>query len=331
TAQANFLDVSTVLATLPTATTRRIVTWCVEMFGPADHSLTPSCSSSAEIPVSNGFAIHERAVEFGSPAVFGMISEPIGPARGPVAVLLNVASEHHVGPSRMWVDLAREWASLGLRAVRVDLSGLGDSPSAPGQRPGLAFPYNALFNMRQIANTVSPDDPTGLVWMGMCSGGYHALEAAAAFGAAGAFVVNPKFTIVPPEGRLATQESWRRMCCVIPAWARNPSKSDKIPLRSPRHIRGLVYRCLYKLGLRSTPAGGLRELNRRSKLTTIVSAPDDAKPLLRFRWARMAGRYSNVQLQVIANLDHSLLHTPQRKEVAAMATVWMITRSSAES
>ncbi len=43
------------------------------------------------------------------------------------AVLLNVGLIHHIGPSRIYVKMAREFAVLGIVALRFDLSGIGDS------------------------------------------------------------------------------------------------------------------------------------------------------------------------------------------------------------
>ena len=56
----------------------------------------------------------------------GVLTEvPDDLGTGPTAILLNVANQHHIGPNRLWVELARQWASDGIRALRVDLSGLG--------------------------------------------------------------------------------------------------------------------------------------------------------------------------------------------------------------
>ncbi len=52
----------------------------------------------------------------------------------PWVVLVNVAAEHHIGPGRRWVEWARRWAALGYRVVRIDQSGVGDSPTPAGRR-----------------------------------------------------------------------------------------------------------------------------------------------------------------------------------------------------
>src|SRR5437763_15110981 len=50
-------------------------------------------------------------------------------------VLLNADLIHHVGPSRLYVKLARVLAGRGVATLRVDFSGIGDNTPHPNQRP----------------------------------------------------------------------------------------------------------------------------------------------------------------------------------------------------
>jgi pimeloyl-ACP methyl ester carboxylesterase len=63
------------------------------------------------------------------PALVGVATLPEGPARAGV-VLLNAGLVHRVGPSRLWVALARRLAEQGHACLRLDFSGIGDSPDA---------------------------------------------------------------------------------------------------------------------------------------------------------------------------------------------------------
>jgi dienelactone hydrolase len=72
----------------------------------------------------------ERAVQFGPEgALAGVLCEPDGPrvAGAPAVLLWNVGVNHHVGPYRIYVDLARCLARQGFTSLRFDASGLGDS------------------------------------------------------------------------------------------------------------------------------------------------------------------------------------------------------------
>ncbi len=72
----------------------------------------------------------ERACTFGSDAgMVGILCEPPGGGSHgmPGVLLLSAGLDHHVGPHRLNVDLARHLAALGFVSLRFDLSGLGDS------------------------------------------------------------------------------------------------------------------------------------------------------------------------------------------------------------
>ena len=92
-----------------------------------------------------GGSVTERAVALGSHRLYGI--ETVGPGRvvGPKILFLSSGNESHIGPNRLWVDLARRLAGRGFSCLRFDLSGIGDSPVRPGAAstarpvpPGLA-------------------------------------------------------------------------------------------------------------------------------------------------------------------------------------------------
>lgn len=76
----------------------------------------------------------ERTFQFGDDGrLAGVIAEPLEEARrpdAPVVLMWNVGLNHHVGPYRIYVDLARQAAIAGFASLRFDLSGLGDSEQA---------------------------------------------------------------------------------------------------------------------------------------------------------------------------------------------------------
>ena len=153
-----------------------------------------------------GRPVRERAVRLGEIGLFAITTEPDGGGSGPWMMFLNVATEHHIGPGRLWVDLARQWARHGIRSVRFDISGVGDSPVHPGQTESVTYARELFDDLPELASGVSPDDPSDTVFIGLCSGGYGALEAAMALGARGAYVFNPAPVVgeheqVVPGGR----------------------------------------------------------------------------------------------------------------------------------
>ena len=70
---------------------------------------------------------------------------------GPTVVMLNSGKLDHLGPGRLWVHLARSWARVGVAVLRVDLSGLGDSPVQEGREPDVVYSPDALDDIADIA------------------------------------------------------------------------------------------------------------------------------------------------------------------------------------
>lgn len=57
----------------------------------------------------------------------GIITQPDEPVEAPAIILLNAGLIHHVGPSRLYVRLARHLVKQGFISLRFDFSGVGDS------------------------------------------------------------------------------------------------------------------------------------------------------------------------------------------------------------
>lgn len=125
----------------------------------------------------------EHARMFGDESIlFGIVTEPRrGEIRRRAVILLNAGTDNHIGANRVHVALAREWASRGYVALRMDLAGIGDSDTRSGQPDNEVFPPAALDDVRAaldlVRNVYGASDVT---LFGMCSGAYHALRAAAA-------------------------------------------------------------------------------------------------------------------------------------------------------
>jgi len=131
-------------------------------------------------------------------ALFGIVSEPAPPAAGhaaatPVLLLVNTGPVHHVGGHRLYVALARRLAAQGQAVLRLDLSGLGDSPPRAGQAAGVVYGPDAVADVGVAVAAAQerwPGAPIHL--LGLCAGGYHALKLAVAQpGVARATIVNP--------------------------------------------------------------------------------------------------------------------------------------------
>jgi hypothetical protein len=109
--------------------------------------------------------VKERAVVFGaSQNLVGVLAEPEPGDRvegAPVALLWNVGIHHHVGPYRIFVDLARRLAKAGFASLRFDVAGQGDSLARRGVvegDPAVADLQEAMafLEKRLAAKTFAP-------------------------------------------------------------------------------------------------------------------------------------------------------------------------------
>ena len=75
-----------------------------------------------------GVELRETPVWVDRPRVrlFGVLTESPQMQAELCAVLLG-GHHRHTGPNRMWVEIARRWATRGVPTLRIDLSGVGDS------------------------------------------------------------------------------------------------------------------------------------------------------------------------------------------------------------
>jgi alpha-beta hydrolase superfamily lysophospholipase len=125
----------------------------------------------------------ERPVFFDAEVLlFGIVTEPgQGEIRRRAVILLNAGADHHMGPSRIYVSLARRWARSGYFVLRMDLAGLGDSGTRAGSPDNEVFPPAALDDIRAgIEFLRTRYGIRDITLAGLCSGAYHALRAAVA-------------------------------------------------------------------------------------------------------------------------------------------------------
>ncbi len=190
--QASLIDVDPMWAVLPEHTVERIVTWfCSHSSTMTPFAVTHAAQSAVVVTEPGRFAVTERIVEIGPERLFGIITEPVGDIQGPLVVMFNVANEEHTGPSRLWVELSRRWAGYGLRSVRFDLRGLGDSPWMAHQLDTDFYFERWLDDILVVARALNPDDASNSVFVGLCSGAYWAIEAALKLKARGVCAINP--------------------------------------------------------------------------------------------------------------------------------------------
>lgn len=174
-------------AQLPEEVIQSIVRWVADAH-PTGDAGPPAPRAGVAAPCN------ERPVVFGGDhPLFGLLT-PANPARArpgrPAIVLSNGGCVNRVGPHRLYVRMARRWADLGFDVLRMDLSGIGDSPAAPGERENLTYPASAMVDLEHAIRAVGRDR---VIVAGLCSGGDYAFKMGARNPPlAGAWMINPR-------------------------------------------------------------------------------------------------------------------------------------------
>lgn len=109
----------------------------------------------------------------------GDVSAVVHEASEPVqtVVFVGAGAIPRSGPNRLWTDAALRWAERGVTSWRLDLPGIGEAPGddtwPTGPEGFYVEPYRA--HLRTALDAVGTDR---LLAVGLCSGGYWALQAA---------------------------------------------------------------------------------------------------------------------------------------------------------
>jgi hypothetical protein len=106
----------------------------------------------------------------------GMVSLPAILDNAPVVVTFNAGLIHREGPYRLNVHICRTLAECGFIAIRIDLSGKGDTPV----REGLINRESVALDWKYIKASINDRfGQRSLTLMGLCSGADNAIKVTA--------------------------------------------------------------------------------------------------------------------------------------------------------
>jgi alpha-beta hydrolase superfamily lysophospholipase len=321
--QHDLLNVDGQQVLVPDETVEHVATWLSSVAGdtvPLDLGAFDLTAASAVVGRDRRLRpIVERSVRIGAADLFGIVTEIEGDAFQTTVVCLNVAKERRIGPSRLWVDLARQWAGCGLRTLRVDLSGLGDSGRHPGQSSGVVYPVEALADIEDVARAMSPEDPSKIVLVGLCSGAHHAVEAGVALAAQGVCAVNPVFFTrqVPLTPTDASAPNRPPLSLPVRRWGHRMA-GRRIPKAMLSALPEGAWSLINRVGVRRSPMDWLEQLVDGGTDVLIVGGADESLRIRRGATRALRGLVSSRRLrfEVIDDLEHSLLGAEDRPRVA---------------
>ena len=354
--QPELLEVQPPRQAVPTDALATVAAWLDEVMPGGGHVIAPVTppevivavrprrTSSSDPVEDEAVPVRERAVRLGPVGLFGIETEPVTGAQDlPVCILVSIANEHRIGPGRLWVKLSRELAVRGLRCVRVDVDGFGDSPARPGRLEQSVHSVDGMDDIVDAARAVSPEDPGGVVLIGHSSSGYLILEAALSLSPRGVCCVNPFLVFQPSEMAAgAGMDDRRRFCLPRTAFAtavltaaqdrtvlqrldqRYPMLSSR--LRQPlRRVTWLVRRIAAPL--RNRPGDRLGDLLKAGTDVLLICGTEEFQPFLEtgVEAVRRAGG-RGLQIEVIPTLEHSLLPARDREAVSDLILAHVLGR-----
>jgi len=128
------------------------------------------------------FKIDESFVYFGEQRDrFAIKSAPNGECDPelPIIIISNSGTNHRVGPSRLYVQLARQLAGLGFVVYRLDLPGIGDSIVGNSISENMEYLDNGTEEILSAIGTISKEyEDAKFVVAGLCSGAYFSFHTA---------------------------------------------------------------------------------------------------------------------------------------------------------
>jgi len=286
-------------------------------------TLIPICSQAVAVTVTScGIGtVYEQPLRLGPHRLFAIETRPrSAPGGSPVVIFLSSGADSHVGPSRMWVTLARRWAAEGARCLRVDLSGWGDSEPWSGRTPMVIRPPEAFDDVDEVVSAAA-GSAREVVLVGLCSGAYQALESALELSPLAVLAVNPLLRFTPPEMVEGKGVSNRRQICD----PRRPWAKALVQLPGPLRAAVLAARYAARdaarlMGSIASSGTWLDRLETAGVHVYCVCGEGELRQLPRSlpsptKAARGATGADPARIELVPGLDHALLDTAQRHDV----------------
>jgi dienelactone hydrolase len=309
--QSGLLEVELPKAMQPDSTLAQIESWMTSQSPSWSPYLEPADSTEAVVArASNVSAVRERFVALGPHQMFGVLSEPVGEIRGPLIVMVNGINEDHVGPSRLWVELARRWGGYGLRTLRFDFNELGESLWVSGEDTRLVDDHARLDDVCVAVAALNLGAESDAVLVGLCTGAQLALEVALRLRARGVCVINPQVGARFMRNALLLEKSSR-------GFSRSIAKRFKAPLN--RHL-WLTESALQAARMIAPSAYSLRMRSALAAHGTEMLLLASSEDLLPFPWLPIVSGFDrrrmvsspHCRVEIVPGLDHDMLNAVGR-------------------
>jgi hypothetical protein len=264
----------------------------------------------------SGQPVIERLTWIGAHGTFAVVTETSPERRGrPTLLCANVAGEPHIGPGRAWVELARRGAAQGMRVVRVDSAGIGES----GYGDPIVLYTPAMRDSAIRLGRWLHETSHGAVGMvGSCSGAWEAATAGGAVPLDTVWLINQVDWARMPRAAEGIEAGVRAEA--IAARAQTPAG---LVARTRRLLRTRlpypIWLNLCRAGLAQTPEPLLKGVSRHGTKIRVLLCPTDAARFTGQRGeqavVRLRRRGADITISHVQAADHALFSKEGREAV----------------
>ncbi|RKP45326.1 serine aminopeptidase domain-containing protein [Pararobbsia silviterrae] len=278
--------------------------------------------------------------------LFGVLCEPVSTVRrGPLVVIVNTGANLHTGDGRLAVVFARRLAAQGVASVRLDISGIGETPSSgwvDSQSP--LYSARAIGDVCEATRWLSSHGFPSIALFGICSGAYLSLHAAAMSPHVdGVLAVNVQRFIWGADETL--EQAMSKQGQSMQLYMRSARKLNKWVnvLRGRSHVRAKLKTIAHRFARRGAIATAnlahdltRLEFGRSGRAQALVSHLNRKGVEVRLVYGsfnrgleelstyfgqggRRLERYDHIEVARIDKLDHSLVSRTGREKVFAYA------------
>lgn len=330
---------------VPTQSIEKALDWLNSLAAPAVAPVQapPTMAPSAQF-VDDDRQVRETALFLDEHRlVFGIVSEPVEPSGAirDVVVLLNSGTIHHIGPSRLYVTIARRCAAKGMAVARIDLSGVGDSGVRDGAEWNAPYSDSAKVDVKHVVQFAQQRFPGAQVHLiGVCSGAYHGLKAAVAGTSLRSVVmVNPLIFFWKPgmsleyaDFQIASHTSYyARRATSLSSWlglltgrVNVVNAARVLSKRFNMRARDVLRDVGRSLGMRLQDdlASELLRVARQSiDMFFVFSASDPGHSLLREQGGHVVGklaRRQHLRIAIVPGADHTFTARWNREQLITL-------------
>ncbi len=257
---------------------------------------------------------HQVAVEV---PLHLVVTSPLIRRKFGTVLFVNNGVARSIGPGRAWVEISRRLAAHGIQSCRLDVSGLGESATRVGQSPNVHYPIEGIDDIRIACRAISGATVEPVIVVGVCSGAFLALDAAAYDeSVVGAVSVNPAIYFVPDK------KPQRR-----PRRANRPTNRvvrrvlySRVGFKFEPMIPSIFWRCLDAVRLHPLPFRGVCRAGEAADISLILWDQDESVRQLDHHsptWRKQIAATQSVRTDLVAGVDHSMFDARLRNVAEA--------------